>query len=468
MRRTEAAERRHDIRMGLVTLGILCVALALVFGVRPPQPDHGITFDVLVPLDVRVGVDSPVRIAGVQVGAVTKVQRAEQMGRVTMHVQPEGLPLHQDLSGRIRPRLFLEGNYYIDLQPGTPSAPTLRDGASLPAGTVTGAVQLDRVLSDLRQPERTSIRGLFQGFGNAVGTPSSPGGETAGQSLNRSLDNSPQALRSTAIVTTALQGTAPDSDLPRLVDGLGDAFDGLAADPARLTGLVRHLNGTLAAFADRPVQLQQTITGLDDVARAAVPALDKLDASLPSLARFARQLTPGIRQLPAASPVLRPWLLELERLFGEDELGGVARDLAPTVAQTAAGLTDLRRLTLQLDGVNKCLLNKALPVAKSAVDDGSLSTGVDVWTEGLQGFVGLAGAAQGFDANGAFLRGQTGGGTVPVKTSDLPDQGPAFGNAVAEPQGTRPAYPGKAPAVRTDASCAGKAPSLKAKTGVGP
>ena len=468
MRRGAAAERRRNALAGLAALAVLALGLALLFGVRPPSKDNGITFDALVPLDVRVGVHSPVRIAGVQVGEVTAVKPADQMGRVTMHVDQEGLPLHKDLSGRIRPRLFLEGNYFVDLTPGTPSAPALADGASLPAGTITGSVQIDRVLSDLRQPERTGLRGFLQGYGNAVGTPAQPGGQTAGQSLNESLDDSPQALSSTAVVTRALQGEDPETDLPKLVTGLGDAFDGLARDPKRLTGLVRHLNGTLAALADRPQQLQQTISGLDDVTRTALPALDRLDVALPSLARFSRQLTPGVRQLPASSTALRPWLGQLQGLFGDDELGGVARDLSPAVANTAQGLTALRGLTRQLDGVSTCMLNKVLPTVKSSVDDGSLSTGVDVWTEGLQAFVGIAGAAQGFDGNGAFLRGQTGGGVVPVKTSDLPEQGPAYGNAVATPLGTRPAYPGKAPEVRTGASCAGDAPSLKAATGVGP
>ncbi len=467
-RRDPAREARGNIVAGLGTIAILVVALALVFGVRPPQRDDGITFSVLVPSDIRIGVNSPVRIAGVEVGKVTRVQPDEQMGRVTMHIDAKGLPLHEDLSGRIRPRLLLEGNYFVDLRPGSPSAPVLADGADLPSGTLSAAVQYDRFLSDLRQSERTGLQGFFQGFGNAIGTPANPGEETAGQSLNRSLDDGPQALRSTAVVTRALLGSSPRTDLPQLVTGLGDTFDGLARDPEQLTSLVRNLNGTLAAFADRPVQLRQTITGLDDVTRSALPALDRLDTALPSLGRFATQLTPGVREIPATSTATRPWLRELQAFFGEDELGGVARDLSPAVENTAQGLTALRRLTRQLDGVSRCMLNKVLPVIKSPVDDGSLSTGVDVWTEGLQAFVGLAGAAQGFDGNGAFLRGQTGGGTVPVKTSSLPEQGPAFGNAVQTPQGTRPAYPGQAPPVRPGASCAGDAPSLKAETGVGP
>ena len=66
------------------------------------------------------GSTRPVRIAGVNVGKVTKVERAEDsdLVEVTMEMDDEGLPIHKDATAKIRSRIFLEGNFFVDLQPG--------------------------------------------------------------------------------------------------------------------------------------------------------------------------------------------------------------------------------------------------------------------------------------------------------------------------------------------------------------
>ena len=71
---------------------------------------------------------SPVRIAGVEVGKVTKVEAVEagsDAARVTMEIEDKALPIHRDAQLKIRPRIFLEGNFFVELQPGSPSAPEL-------------------------------------------------------------------------------------------------------------------------------------------------------------------------------------------------------------------------------------------------------------------------------------------------------------------------------------------------------
>ena len=72
----------------------------------------------------RLRATSPVRIAGVNVGEVTDVRRADDdLAEVTFTVDDEGQPIHEDAQLEIRPRLFLEGNFFLDLRPGSPSAP---------------------------------------------------------------------------------------------------------------------------------------------------------------------------------------------------------------------------------------------------------------------------------------------------------------------------------------------------------
>jgi hypothetical protein len=58
---------------------------------------------------------------------------------------------------------------------------------------------------------------------------------------------------------------------------------------------------------------------------------------------------------------------------------------------------------------------------------------------------------------------------VPITTGPLPFQGPLHGNAVLPPLGTRPAWPGQPPPLRSDVPCfKNSAPNLNnVRTGAG-
>lgn len=461
---------RPALGWGLGALALVVVAVALVFGARPPKLHPPFRLHALVRTDTSVRKGQPVRMAGVAVGAVTGVEpgpRGSASALVTMEIERRGLPLHSDARGRIRPRLLLEGNFFVDLSPGSPGRPLLHSGDTLGTGAITGPVQLDRLLSDLTEPTRTSLRGFLQGYGSALAR-SPDGSETAGQSLNRSLGYAPAALRDTAIVTEASLGTAPD-DLSRGIGGTGRLLAGLAASGHELTELVGNFDRTVQAFAARAPELRRTIAELDGVARAADPSFTALDRALPPLRTLARRLVPGTRRLDRTITVTSPWLRQATALLAEPELGGLSRDLQPLVQDAARSTRSLQGFTERLDAVDACLLGKVLPVGAAAVTDPPLTTGIPTHLEALQAFVGLAGAAGGFDGNGSFLRAQAGGGTVPVKTNALPSQGPLFGNAATVPLGTRPRAPRSAPPIRTGVRCqATPAPRLAATTGGGP
>ena len=48
--------------------------------------------------------------------------RAATPRMVTMTVGKAGRPIHDDARAKIRPRIFLEGNFFVDIEPGTPGA----------------------------------------------------------------------------------------------------------------------------------------------------------------------------------------------------------------------------------------------------------------------------------------------------------------------------------------------------------
>src|SRR5262249_17162112 len=113
--------------------------------------------------------DSPVRIAGVNVGKVTGIEPVgDNAAEVTFTVDDEGQPIHSDGQVQIRPRIFLEGNFFLDVHPGSPSASNLSSGESIPITQTSTAVQLDQILTSLQAPDRANLQKLLRGYGTTL------------------------------------------------------------------------------------------------------------------------------------------------------------------------------------------------------------------------------------------------------------------------------------------------------------
>ncbi len=143
---------------------------------------------------------SPVRIAGVDVGKVKKVERGPgALATVTMELEQRALPLHRDATVKIRPRIFLEGNFFIDLGPGTPSAPEMKDGGTIPLAQTAIPVQLDQVLTSLRRSNRRDLLDVVDGLGESLAdggaSPSSLPNRRFGRVLISSTSSPPRSRR---------------------------------------------------------------------------------------------------------------------------------------------------------------------------------------------------------------------------------------------------------------------------------
>jgi phospholipid/cholesterol/gamma-HCH transport system substrate-binding protein len=479
--------RRHRSRVSNLSAGLIAgivvlVVCYLVFGGSIPFTGSPFQLKATFTAETQLHLASPVRIAGVEVGTVTSVKRvggSSSAAVVTMAIHNNGLPIRADATLDIRPRLFLEGNFYVDLHPGTPSAPTVSSGHTLPAANTTGPVQLDRVLSALDSNTRANLQTLVRGFGGALNTRPPRGedatqdpsqrGLTAGQSLNQSLNYAAGAFKASAIVNGALLGQRPH-DLSGVVSGTQRLFGGLAAESGQLSDLVSTLNATMAALSDRQGDLEQTIALLPGTLRATDEALGPLQASFAPTRQFARELTPSIRQLGPTIDAGLPWLSQSIALFSPQELRGLLASLTPAVQGTSATLTATQSLLQGSSDLARCLTHDIIPTGNQRISDPPVTTGLQVYQELFQSAVGLASSAQNFDGNGRYLRASTGGGDDRVATSSLPGGGPLYGSAVLPVLGTRPAFAAKAPPLRSDVPCSrNPAPALnRVTTGAGP
>nr|MBA2349008.1 MCE family protein [Solirubrobacterales bacterium] len=422
---------------------------------------------------------SPVRIAGVTIGKVKSVDRQPDTDAaiITMEIAEKGLPLHKDATMKIRPRIFLEGNFFVDLEPGSPSAPVLGDGDTLAIAQTASPVQFDEVLTALQGDTRESLKTLIQGYGSALTSRPRPvddadggrftEGESAAESLNGAAEVSGDALRGTAIVNDAFTGSEPE-DLSRLIKGLGKVTAALDTRRPQLQDLVTNFNVTLGALAAEDTSLRASVRQLAPTLRTTSITLASLNAAFPSTRAFAREILPGVRETPATIAASFPWITQTRRLLGDQELRGLTRELQPTVGNLSKVVDTGVQLLPQIDDTSRCLSQVVLPTGDIKIQEGDFTTGVENYKEFWYSLVGLAGEDQNFDANGPYVRFQTGGGTKGISTSKGGTLGePYYANVTQTPLGTRPAFTGTKPPYNSTAKCKNqKIPDLNgAKTG---
>ena len=161
--------RINPLRAGAIALLIIVVGTWLAFTKSLPWHDP-YQFHAVFQTSNNLRLDSPVRIAGVNVGEVVAVEREEDsdLVKVTMEMKDAGLPLHKDATLKIRSRIFLEGNFFVDLTPGTPEGDELEDGDTIPVTRTSTPVQLDELLTALQTNDRESLQDLLNGLGDGL------------------------------------------------------------------------------------------------------------------------------------------------------------------------------------------------------------------------------------------------------------------------------------------------------------
>ena len=383
---------------GLLTLIVLGIGVYLGFSKSIPFRSHyevGAVFRTAN--NVKPG--SFVRIAGVNVGKVTSIERDEsdpQAALVMMRIDEKGLPIHKDAVAHIRPRIFLEGNFFVDLQPGSPSAPTIDDGDVIPINQTKAPVQLDQILTSLQQPTRKQLQGLLDELSTGLD-------KSGGAGFNGSIKYWESAYKNGAIVADAQQGENPH-DLSGYLKSAGEVAEALNASPIDLQNLITDFNVAANAFAREQGSLTLAIAELPRTLRAGLPALLALNEAFPSVRRFASDFLPPTRSSGPAIDAALPLVRQLRRLVSREELGGLVRALRPTVPSLARLNRRTPALYEQVRLASSCQNEQILPWTKDTIDDEAFPAVGPVFVESTKPFSGLAGESRAGDANGQWFR----------------------------------------------------------------
>jgi ABC-type transporter Mla subunit MlaD len=462
--------RPSNVAIAIVFILIFTIGPYLAFTKHVPFTSRGFEINATFANSANVALNSPVRIAGVEVGKVISSERDGNATTVSFTVGDAGRPIHTDAFAAIRPRIFLEGNFFIELDPGSPSAPDMDSGATIPISRTSTAVQLDEIFTALQAPTRADLSRFLEGYGTALnGKPTAADdatqlpevqGLTGGEALNGALKYGGDAGRYGAQVTDALLGTQPE-DLSRLVAGAGRTFGAFASREADLQGLIDNFNVFTGALAAQSTNLATTVQLLAPTLRTTKASLVSLNRTLPPLRTYALELTPAVAALPGLISASKPWLAQVRPALSGKEGGGVAKLLSEATPGLAGAAQAGKEVALpQLNQVSLCATEVLLPTANQTINDqfttgdrGRFSTGD---REFYYNLVNLAGQSQNFDGNGPYFRVQGGGGPQlvgePNSTAEQVTDQVNFAHTITAPIGTQPQLGGQPP-LKPDVRC---------------
>jgi phospholipid/cholesterol/gamma-HCH transport system substrate-binding protein len=464
-RRREAipvSELGRGSRVKFALILILVVIVGVYFGFTKRIPfKHGFQLKAQFSSAVNIHSKSPVRVAGVDVGKVSSIKREGKTGLVTMEIEGRGLPIHEDATVKIRPRIFLEGNWFVELSPGSPSAKTISSGHTLPLTQTSDPVQLDQVLDALNTDTRANLQKFLIYYGE--GLTKHPNAEenseqlpevrgiNAAEALNKTYRRSPEALRGGAIITQAITGTE-QHDFSKLIAGVGKVTSALNVHEQELGELIGNFNNFFESLAVQSSALRATVHELPTALRGIGNGLASLDRSFPPTRAFAKDILPGVKATPETVKALLPWIEQVKASLAPTELGGVAKGLAEATPSLAKLTGEQIPVFKQTEAFNQCLTKVIYPVGNAKLQDGNATSGVENYKEFWYSLVGLSGIGQGFDGNGTFAKFLVGNSGATIKSAPATLSGKKLSGGLQllarsplPPQGTRPAFPAEEP-----------------------
>jgi virulence factor Mce-like protein len=444
-------EERRYIRVAVIGALLIAACFYAAFVKQLPFSSHFVIRGVFSSAN-QLQSGNPVRIAGLDIGKVTGVTAGPgNTSIVSMNIDNPS-ELHADASLAIEPRLLFEGNFYVNVNPGTPAAPAIRSDATVPLSHTTTPVQLDQVLNVLDQPTRYSLKGTIAAFagglGRGHGTSTPPGAGYEGLRLaSRQLD---AALPSVTQVAYAAEGTRP-GDLSRAIGSSSDVTTQLAQNPAALADIVTNFDRVVGALSANDTALAQDVQGLDNLMHIAPPTFTALDRALPTLTRFAADLRPTLRAGPSTLDATTRLMRQVAGLVSQPELPRLLTALAPATHALPTLEQKLEALFPLVTSASMCVSRNIFPAINAVLQDGATTSGRPAWQDLLHLADSLAGGSSAFDGNGTALRAGVTQGTQ-VISGLIPGLGVLNGSQL---QGVRPKWLGfgVTPPYRPDQQC---------------
>lgn len=339
----------RNSRVGLLVLIVSTLALGWSLAGKPNPFSHPPTIHVeLRDASTLIHFDRDVRLSGAIVGKVGDVRRRGDLAVLTLHLSDDARKaLHTDATAELRPHTLFDGNSFVELHPGSASAPRLGDGTIRVART-TNYVSLDKALRVMRPGTRRSLQQLLHGLRTSIG-PRESG------ALRRTFRTVPSLMTAQGQWARAAQGPSRH-ELSGAIAGFAKTTDAIARARDDIGPSLQDLGPTATSFQGTQDALGRTLAVLPASLEAMRASSTALEPTLRQARAWAVDTTPGLRALSPTLTELRP----------------VVRDSIPALRQArplAAALRGtLARVRVAAPPAVRLL--KALgPVFQQAADD---------------------------------------------------------------------------------------------------
>jgi ABC-type transporter Mla subunit MlaD len=337
-----------------VSCFVLFLVLWLSAGGPTPMKPKRYQVHVLLPNAKGLGPHSDVRVSGVTVGYVVRVEAAEptRLGRadVTIELKRAVAPIRADARAMIRSKSIL-GEAYVALTLGTRDAPQVPEGGRLAPKQGLPSVLPDEIFETYDAKTRAALRTWMQTEGPAV--------DTRQLDLNAATGTlRPWAIDANALLATVSRQNAQVSAL--LADG-GAVADGLANRGRAIRELFNSGQTAFSAMGregDSLAAFFRQLPGFERDAAATLRLLTRFSNANAANVRTVRDevapLSPALEALASDAPALRTVVDRTPPLEQASRAG------LPAVDRLLAGLPpSLQALDPFLRSFNPALRNLA-------------------------------------------------------------------------------------------------------------
>jgi phospholipid/cholesterol/gamma-HCH transport system substrate-binding protein len=314
--------------MAAVLFALSCFGATLFvwrsFGGPSPLAPAGYRFHASFDQAATLTPNADVRIAGVSVGKVIKVTPQGLRTDALIQLQRRYAPLPSDARAILRSKTLL-GETFVELTPGTKTAPKLKEGGTLSVGQIGQTQGLDQVLSAFDEPTRQSFKSFLHDLSGAL--------DGRGQDLSDSIANAGVATDELTTVVVALD--SEQDSVRRLVRDTGAVLRTLGERQSDLQSLITAGEQVFSATAARNRELTATTEAMPEFLR-------QLRFTLSSVERTSAVAAPTLRALRPVAPLVRPGLVEASKLA--PELEALFRATPPVQRAAKTGLPAITRI----------------------------------------------------------------------------------------------------------------------------
>lgn len=345
-------------------------------------------------------VDDPVRIEGVRVGEVRKLEAVEgsRATKATLAIEDKAGTIHADARAHVVWRSLLGGAFAVNLEPGSPEAGTL-GARAIPESRTTSQVELDEITSVVEGRARRGLQTLPGELAKAMREPGTL--RDVGSSVANASPDLTRGLR-------AVRGENESRDLATLVRATGRTAKALDTPQDELRTVVEGAASLLTVTAFRQAEVRDLLRRAPGVMRRTNLTLTQLDGTLDRTEPLVKALRDPADDLAPALARLRPVAVQASTVLRSaepllDRLRPAVRSLARA---SRDGLPLLDELQPSLDRLDETILPYMNEVDPETAHTAAQMVGPAVG--------GLANVAAQYDANGHFLRFPATSGSSPA------------------------------------------------------